>query len=427
MSTSNRLAAATLIVLVTACSRGEQKATDTARPSAPRGDTAKMAEMPGMSGKATGSDGDTKSGDSPPGSGVSFTAAQVQHGRVAWEPASMGTSASVATVPGQLVPNEDRTARLGAPARGRVVAVRVQPGDHVAKGQLLVTLQSPEAGMAQSDVAKSTAEVSSRRAAALYARTARDRAERLLVIKAIPRQDYERAVADDEAARASFAQAEAESRRARSTAQQLGADESTPNGEIALRSPLSGVVLQRLATAGTVVEAGAPMIIVTDPASLWLQVSAPEKFAGMFRIGDQLRFTVPAFADETYAARVTAVGAGLDPDTRTLAVRGTVPSAGKLKVAMLASVFVEGSGRVAAVLLPEDAVQLVNGKPTVFLAVPDGKGGAHFEARVVELGSRAGGRVAVLRGIAKGDVVVTRGAVAVRAQIAKRSMPKMEM
>ena len=351
----------------------------------------------------------------------------MQHGNVTWEAATVGTSASVATVPGQLVPNEDRTARLGAPARARVLAVRAQPGDRVAKGQVLVTLQSADAGMAQADVAKAAAEVSSRRAAAVYARAARDRAERLLAIKAIPRQDYERAISDDEAARASFTQAEAESRRARSTAQQLGADGSTPNGEIALRSPLSGVVLQRLATAGTVVEAGAPMIIVTDPASLWLQVSAPEKFAGMFRVGDQLRFTVPAFAEETYAARVTAVGAGLDPETRTLAVRGTVPSAGKLKVAMLASVLVEGSGRVAAVLLPDDAVQLVNGKPTVFLAAPDGKGGAHFEARVVELGSRANGRVAVLRGLAKGDVVVTRGAVAVRAQLAKGSMPKMEM
>ena len=289
MSTCYRIGVATLILLVAACSQAERKDADTTHVAAPAGggDTAKMAEVSGMSG-------------------VSFSGAQVQHGNVAWEAASVGTSASIATVPGQLVPNEDRTARLGAPARGRVVAVRVQPGDRVANGQILVTLQSPDAGMAQSDVAKSTAEVSSRRAAALYARTARDRAERLLAIKAIPRQDYERAIADDEAARATLAQAEAEGRRARSTAHQLGADGSTPNGEIALRSPLSGVVLQRMASGGTVVEAGAPMIIVTNPASLWLQVSAPEKFAGMFRIGDQLRFTVPAFADETFAARVSA-------------------------------------------------------------------------------------------------------------------------
>ena len=146
----------------------------------------------------------------------------------------------------------------------------------------------------------------------------------------------------------------------------------------------------------------------------------------MFRAGGQLRFTVPAYPGETFAARTTAVGAGLDPDTRTLSVRGTVPSAGKLKAEMLASVLVEGLARVTAVVIPEDAVQLLDGKPTVFLATPDGTGGAHFEAREVEVGTRANGHVAILKGLATGDVVVTRGAIAIRAQMKKGSMP-MEM
>jgi cobalt-zinc-cadmium efflux system membrane fusion protein len=400
-----------LLVLVTSCSRNEQKASDTAH-SVSRGDTAKMADMPGMSKTEP--------------EGVTLTAAQVKHGGVAWEAATPGSSASVVTVPGQLTPNEDRTSRMGAPARGRVLAVKVQPGERVAQGQVLVTLQSPDAGMAQSDVSKAAAEVSSRRAAAVYARSARDRAERLLAIKAIPRQDYEHAIADDEAARAALAQAEAESRRAQSTARQLGADGASPSGEIALRSPLSGVVLQRLATPGTVVEAGAPLIVVTDPSSLWLQVNSPERFAAMFRAGAQLRFTVPAYPGETFFARVTAVGAGLDPDTRTLTVRATTPSSGKLKAEMLASVIVDGPGSITAIVIPEDAVQLVDGQATVFLAVPDSKGGAHFEPRVVEVGSRANGHVAIIKGLAKGDIVVTRGAVAVRAQMKKGSAP-MEM
>ena len=402
-----------VMLVAAACGRSEESKPDSRSAANPAGDTANSAQMPGMTSMSAAG-------------GVAFTMAQVRHGNVAWEAAVMGTSASTATVPGQLVPNEDRTARLGAAAAGRVVSVRVQPGDRVAQGQVLVTLQSPGAGMAQSDVAKAVAEVSSRRAAATYARTARERAERLLAIKAIPRQDYERAIADDEAARASLAQAVAEERRARNAAQQLGADGSSTTGEIALRSPLSGVVLERVATPGAVVDAGAPLMVVTDPASLWLQVNAAEKFAAMFRTGAQLRFTVPAYPGETFAARISAVGAGLDPATRTLNVRGTVPSAGKLKAEMLASVLVEGSGRVPAIVLPEDAVQLIDGKPTVFVASPDSKGGAHFQPRVVEIGSRSGGRIAVLRGLSAGDVVVTRGAIAIRAQMKKGSMP-MEM
>jgi membrane fusion protein, heavy metal efflux system len=214
----------------------------------------------------------------------------------------MGTAAATATVPGQVVPNEDRTARLGAPAGGRVVVVRVSPGDRVRRGDVLVTLQSPEAGAAQSDLSKATAAVASARAQATYARSARERADRLLALKAIPRQDAERAVADDELARATLAQAEAELRRARNAAGQLGAGASA-TGEIALRSPLAGVVLARTAVPGAVVEAGAPLVVVTDPASLWVTISAPEALAGLFRRGSQLRFTVPAYPADTFAAR----------------------------------------------------------------------------------------------------------------------------
>ena len=424
----------TVFGALAACSSKSETAegSEKAAVAGARQDAQDMKAMPGMANAASGEKGEAAeksegaSGETST-SEVTFTAAQVQHGKVRWEPVTMGTAAGTVTVPGQVVPNEDRTARLGAPAGGRVVAVRVSPGDRVARGQVLVTLVSPEAGMAQSDLSKAAAALTGARAQAAYARTARDRAERLLALKAIPRQDYERAIADDAAAQATLTQAEAEVRRARSTAGQLGGGAAV-TGEIAVRSPLAGVVLARTAVPGTVVEAGAPLVVVIDPSSLWLTVSAPEALAGGFRRGGELRFAVPAFPGETFTARVDAVGAGLDPDTRTLPVRGVVTSGiGRLKPEMLATVTVAGGASVPAVLLPEDAVQLVDGQPVVFVATPDGKGGARFRVRPVETGSRSGGRVAVTRGLAAGDMVVASGAFAVKAQLQKGSMPEMEM
>lgn len=363
-----------------------------------------------------------------PVSGIAFNAAQIRHGGVRWGPVTMGSAAGTASIPGELTVNEDRTARLGAPGRGRIIAVRVQPGDRVANGQVLVTMQSADAGMAQSDVGKATAELSSRRAQAQYAGSARARAERLLSLKAIPRQDYERAIADDEQARAALQQAEAELRRARSTANLMGASGVSASGEVVLRSPLSGVVLARPAQPGAVVDAGAPLVTVTDPSSLWLQVKAPEQLSALFHRGNPLRFTVPAYPTDDFTARTDAVGAGLDPDTRTLAVRGVVPNAnGRLKPEMLATVLVDGGQRTTAALVPETAVQLMDGKPVVFIAHPDAKGGARFERRDVEVGSRTNGLVAVLRGLAAGDVIVTSGAFAVKAQLQKGSTPEMDM
>jgi cobalt-zinc-cadmium efflux system membrane fusion protein len=388
-----------------ACSRDRQK---------PAGQMSKadsgMADMPGMTRAS-----------------IRFTAAQIEHGGIRWQPVVMGKAAATATVPGQLVPNEDLTARLGATGRGRVLTVPVRPGDRVTRGQVLVTLQSPEAGAAQSDVAKAEAEVASRKAQAAYAQSARERAERLLSLKAIPRQDYERAVADDQLARSTLTQAEAELQRARSTAAQLGADEA-PSGEITIRSPLPGAVLTRTAVPGTVVEAGAPLVVVSDVSSLWLSINAPEKLAPLFAVGHRLRFTVPSYPSDTFVARIDAVGAGLEPETRTLLVRAVTGSgSGKLKPEMLANVSVESGDRVEAALLPEDAVQLFDGRPTVFVATPDGKGGALFTKREVELGTLGGGKVAVTRGIAVGELVVMRGSLAIKAQLAKGSMAEMEM
>lgn len=431
------------VATVAGCSGEAAAPKAPATEGAKEGAKADAAEMPAMPGMAKGEAGEkTGAGDKSEktekgeageageeggsATAVAFTAAQVQHGKVQWAPVAMGTAAGTVTVPGQVVPNEDRTARLGAPAGGRVVAVRVSPGDRVGRGQVLVTLVSPEAGAAQSDVSKAGAALTAARAQATYARTARDRAERLLTLKAIPRQDYERAIADDASAQATLVQAEAEVRRARSTAGQLGGGAAV-TGELAVRAPLAGVVLARTAVPGTVVEAGAPLVVVTDPSSLWLTANAPEALAGGVRRGGTLEFTVPAYPGETFAARVDAVGAGLDPETRTLPVRGVVTrGAGRVRSGMLATVRVAGGAAVPAALLPEDAVQLLGGKPTVFVATPDGKGGARFVARPVETGARSGGRIAVTRGLAAGDVVVTAGAFAVKAQLQKGSMPDMD-
>lgn len=422
---------------ITGCSK---EGNDQPKPKSAASDTTgakdAMAGMPGMSDSAKKPEQSEKSDKPDPDAGahggmlatsVTLTAAQIEHGNVKWGSPVTGTTSGSAVVPGEVVPNEDRTARLGAPARGRIVAVAVRPGDRVAAGQLLVTMQSPEAGMAQSDVAKAEAELAARRAEAQYATSARGRVERLLAIKAIPRQDYDRAIADDERAKASLAQAEAELRRAHATADQLSTGVSAA-GEIALRAPASGVVLARSAVPGTVVEAGAALVVVSDPSMLWLAVNAPEQLIGLFHRGGILRFAVPAYPTDTFTARIDAVGAALEPETRTLSVRATAANRdGRLKPAMLASVFVEGVGNTAAAFVPEDAVQLLQGKPHVFLARPDGTGGARFERREVVLGARSGGRVAILRGLTAADVVVTNGAFAVKAQFQKAAMPKMEM
>ena len=395
--------AAVAAIVLTAC-----RERSAARPDA---DSAGMAGMRGMSNDTA--------------QVLTLTQAQVQHGGVTWAPAVTGALGASVVLPAQVVPNGDQTARLSALGGGRVVDVKVQPGVRVTVGQPLVTLQSPAAGMAQSEIAKAQAEVTSREAQAAFAHAARERAERLLALKAIPRQDFDRTVADDQAAQSMLEQAHAELERARTTARQLGADAAS--GEIVIRSPLSGVVLTRTAVPGTVVEAGAPLIEVTNSSTLWLAIDAPENLSGAFRLGARLRFVVPAFPSDTFAARVEGIAAGLDSATRTLAIRGLIDNlAGRLRPAMLATVMTSASEMTASILLPEDAVQAIAGQPSVFVVMPMGAT-TMFTRRAVRTGARSGGRIVVLEGLRPGELVVTHGAFAIKSQLLKGAMPAMEM
>ncbi|CAN5911122.1 multidrug efflux RND transporter periplasmic adaptor MexH [soil metagenome] len=352
---------------------------------------------------------------------VVFSAAQVQHGGVRWDPVSGGTGSVQLEVPGQLVPNQDRTARLDAPARGRVLKVHVQPGQRVTAGQALVTLQSQEASAARADYEKAVAERNSRRAAATYARTARERAERLLAAKAIARQELERAQADDELALSAATQAEAEVQRARAAMSQLGV--GSANGIMTIITPLTGVVLSREAVPGSVAEAGAPLATVADPSTLWLEVSVTDRAASALATGSRVRFSVLALPSDTFEARVSSVGGALDPATRTVPVRAAVANtAGRLRPAMFATVWIEGTGGMATVSVPETAVQMLDERPVVFVVTPDGKGGARFERRDVEVGGTVAGRTQLLRGVAASDVVVTAGAFAVKSEFSRAKM-----
>jgi cobalt-zinc-cadmium efflux system membrane fusion protein len=351
---------------------------------------------------------------------LALSAEQIRHGAVRWAAVEPVTLASSVETAGQLVPNDDRTARLGAPARGRVMSIDVNVGDHVSAGQVLMTIQSQDAATALADNSKAVAELNSRQSAANFARTAHERAVRLLELKAIARQEVERARTDAELAQAAVSQAQAEVERARAILTQLGV---SATGELVLRTPIAGVVLKREAVPGTVVDAGTPLITVTDPSTLWLQAAATESLATTLRTGAAIHFTVSAIPGERFEARVQNVGAGLDAATRTLLVRALVRnSSRRLRPEMFATVWI-GDGNVrTAFLVPEGAIQLLDERPVVFVSKPS-NGLTQFERRDVEVGSRSEGKAEIVKGLQAGDLVVTDGAFAVKSEFARSKIP----
>ena len=367
------------------------------------------------------SSGDLRTDEGPPAAAppedVIMSRDQIAHARIRWDVVAASTATEVVEVPGQLAPNEDRTARLGSPARARVVTVHVHMGDRVRRNQPLVTLASEQAATARAEYAKAVAELGAHRVAERYARTALGRSERLLALKAVSSQEVEKARVEEEVADAKVAQAEAEVERAQATLAQLGVSET---GEIIVRAPLAGVVLTRDAVPGSVVDAGEPLLMITDPATLWLDIAATERVAPVLRTGGTVTFTVPELAPRRFEAVIENVGGALDPTTRTLPVHAVVSNdSGALRPAMFATVLVPVGDARQGVSVPDGAMQLLDQRPVVFVAVPDADGGARFQRRDVEVGARAPGQVQILRGLSPGEIVVIDGAFAVKAAFAR--------
>ena len=182
---------------------------------------------------------------------------------------------------------------------------------------------------------------------------------------------------------------------------------------------MAGTGIEKKATLGELASPSEPLFSVADLSRVWILADLPESTLAKVRIGATAKVTVPAYPNEVFSGRVGHVGASLDKETRTAAARIEVANAdGRLKPEMFATASIEVAGdKRDAISLPDAAIVLLEGKPTVFVYAQ----GA-YEAREVEPGERIGGRTVLKSGLMAGDQVVTSGAYALKARKLKSQL-----
>jgi cobalt-zinc-cadmium efflux system membrane fusion protein len=187
----------------------------------------------------------------------------------------------------------------------------------------------------------------------------------------------------------------------------------------AVTAPFAGTVIEKKVTLGELATPSEPMFTVADLSRVWIQAALPEAALSKVRVGASAKVTVPAYPGEAFTGKVGHIGAMLDKDTRTVAARIEVPNAdGRLKPEMFATATIEAVGeKREAIALPDAAIVLLEGKPTIFVF----EQGA-YEAREVEPGERIAGRTVLKSGVKPGDQVVTEGAYALKARKLKSQL-----
>jgi membrane fusion protein, heavy metal efflux system len=167
---------------------------------------------------------------------------------------------------------------------------------------------------------------------------------------------------------------------------------------------------------GTVVNSGEDLFVIANISSLWMIGAANEADLSKLHPGQQVRIEVRAYPEREFTGRILKLGEQLDPSTRTLQIRIVVPNPqGLLKPEMYATATVQQFGRHAALVVPEEAIQEIDGVDTVFVR----DSGNEFRARTVESGRHVDGRVEIVEGLKPGDAVVVKGGFALKSQLLK--------
>jgi cobalt-zinc-cadmium efflux system membrane fusion protein len=317
---------------------------------------------------------------------------------------------STIRVPGTIEPNAYKQVVVTPLVGGRVTRVLAELGDQVRLGQTLLQVFSPELADAETRYLAAKAELEAHEQE--LARTSK-----LLVIGAASQQESERLHAEHGAKLAGV-----QSLRSRLVLLGMPAaaiDALSPGQEVDattdIRAPIAGVITERAANPGLIVDAATKVFTVVDLSSVWVVGALYERDFARVRAGNAASVTTPADRSLPRQGRVSYIDPQLSAETRTARVRVEVPNIRReLRLGMYADMEIAATGDRQAVMVPSVAVQHVNDREVVYVANPAEPG--KFIEREVRLGDVSGAQVEVLEGVEPGNHVVGRGSFFVRAE-----------
>ena len=317
------------------------------------------------------------------------------------------------TSPGKIEANPNRMAHVMLPVAGRIVAVSIRIGERVQQGSTLLTIESPDIDAAISAYIQAQASVAQARSVTAKAQSDLDRERDLFDHNAVAQKDVINTEAILTQAKASLEQSHAAVEQAQRRLQILGVKPGEFGQRLAVRAPISGKILEMNVVPGEFRnDTSAPVMTIADLSTVWVTADVPESAIRFIKTGERLDIELTAYPGETFRGRVTQIADLVDPQTRTVKVRAEVPNGtGRFRPDMFARVSHTETTEQRPVV-PAAAVIQDEGKSFVWRE----QGRGQFQRAPVELGSRAGDRIAVKQGVNAGDRVVTDGVMLLRAR-----------
>jgi multidrug efflux pump subunit AcrA (membrane-fusion protein) len=323
---------------------------------------------------------------------------------------------------------------------GKVVAVGVDMGSFVRRGQMLVKLDDVDAKLrvqqmqAQVDQMKASLrqaeekvgirpgqafdlnkipEVGNAKVALELAEKNLHRSEKLIESGDVSRSQYDQQKAQRDQLREVYESALSLARQ--NYAAVMTARANVANAESQLNqarrnlsyavvaSPIDGFVSERTADLGEYVSTTSKVATVVRINPLRVRIDIPEQAIPAISVGQSVSITTSAWPDKNFSGRIARVSPNVTPASRTLTVEAEVENnSGALKPGQFATVRILQSRAQPAVLVPARAVRTESGVSRVFV-IKDGQA----RERVVQLGQTEGDLVQIKNGVAGDEQVAT--------------------
>jgi RND family efflux transporter MFP subunit len=176
-----------------------------------------------------------------------------------------------------------------------------------------------------------------------------------------------------------------------------------PITDLTINSPVSGYITERNALPNMYVQPESKLYTVADLSTVWVYAQIFQTDIGRIKPGDAATVTVDSYPGKTFRGRVDVILPQVDMNTRTVKVRLAFANP---KLALKPGMFVNVTLKAPAgkaVTVPASSIFHSGTRNLVFV----NKGEGNFEPRDVELGSRVGDDVVVLKGLKPGESLVT--------------------
>ena len=311
--------------------------------------------------------------------------------------ASAHVAAPELNVTGVVSADVSRNVPVISLASGRVVDIRARLGDTVAKGQLLMRVESADVSGAFSDYRKALADET-------LARAQLDRSKLLYDKGAIAAKDLE--VAQD-----TQDKAKVDVETAVDHLKVLGVDVDHPAAAVDIFAPISGVIVEQNVTAAAGVKTldNSPnLFTIADLSHVWIMCDVYENDLANVRLGEYADIHLNAYPGRVLQARVGNIGPALDPNIRTAKVRLEVDNPGLMRLGMFVTATFHGPQKDTRALVPASAVLHLHDRDWVY--VPAG-GNAFRRVEVTGGKTIPPNMQEIVSGIAPGDRVVSNALV----------------